>query len=371
MLARQPRPSARRVGVNAAAGDRAVARKARRPHPRDRLGRAETRARITRSTRCSLAPRSDFDASRDVSPTTLLLALFVGLDRRAEGHHPRAREPRCRRPSCTRSRCSAFARDDVVFSAAKLFFAYGLGNALTFPMAVGATAILMAERPTPAAVFKRLAREHQPTIFYGVPTLYAALLASADICRSSDDVALRVVHVGRRGAAGRTSASAGPSALRRRNPRRHRLDRDAAHLPVEPARRGSLRHDRRAGARLRAAAASDDDGTAGRAEARSASCTSQRADRRDRLLEQPRQEPRARSRARWTQQRRQVPCRHRTASTSTTAAAATTCSKVSGIYVSPVEVGGGADHASGRARSGGDRRARRRQARSSRRPTSC
>jgi benzoate-CoA ligase len=68
---------------------------------------------------------------------------------------------------------------DVVFSAAKLFFAYGLGNALTFPLAVGATAILMAERPTPAAIFKRLV-EHRPTIFYGVPTLYAALLAAAD-----------------------------------------------------------------------------------------------------------------------------------------------------------------------------------------------
>ena len=49
---------------------------------------------------------------------------------------------------------------DVVFSAAKLFFAYGLGNALTFPLSVGATAVLMAERPTPAAVFKRL-KEHQ------------------------------------------------------------------------------------------------------------------------------------------------------------------------------------------------------------------
>jgi benzoate-CoA ligase len=66
---------------------------------------------------------------------------------------------------------------DVVFSAAKLFFAYGLGNALTFPLSVGATTVLMAERPTPDAVFKRLV-EKGPTIFYGVPTLYAALLAS-------------------------------------------------------------------------------------------------------------------------------------------------------------------------------------------------
>jgi benzoate-CoA ligase len=69
--------------------------------------------------------------------------------------------------------------DDVVFSAAKLFFAYGLGNALSFPLCVGATTVLMAERPTPTAVFKRLV-EHRPTIFYGVPTLYAAMLAAPD-----------------------------------------------------------------------------------------------------------------------------------------------------------------------------------------------
>jgi len=71
-----------------------------------------------------------------------------------------------------------------------LFFAYGLGNALTFPLAVGATAILMAERPTPAAVAKRL-KEHQPTIFYAVPTLYSLMLASADLPKR-EEVALRV-----------------------------------------------------------------------------------------------------------------------------------------------------------------------------------
>ena len=65
---------------------------------------------------------------------------------------------------------------DVVFSAAKLFFAYGLGNALSFTLTVGATTVLMAERPTPASVFKRLT-EKKPTLFYGVPTLYAAMLA--------------------------------------------------------------------------------------------------------------------------------------------------------------------------------------------------
>jgi benzoate-CoA ligase len=75
--------------------------------------------------------------------------------------------------------------DDLVYSAAKLFFAYGLGNGLTFPMSVGATAILMAERPTPQAVFKRL-REHKPTIFYGVPTLYAALLVSPELPKKEE-----------------------------------------------------------------------------------------------------------------------------------------------------------------------------------------
>jgi benzoate-CoA ligase len=66
---------------------------------------------------------------------------------------------------------------DVCYSAAKFFFAYGLGNSLSFPLAAGATTVIMAERPTPDAVFKRLV-ERKPTIFFGVPTLYAAMLAS-------------------------------------------------------------------------------------------------------------------------------------------------------------------------------------------------
>jgi benzoate-CoA ligase len=74
---------------------------------------------------------------------------------------------------------------DVVFSAAKLFFAYGLGNGLTFPLSVGATAILMAERPTPDSVSKNLLK-HQPTIFYGVPTLYASMLASPNLPKKEE-----------------------------------------------------------------------------------------------------------------------------------------------------------------------------------------
>jgi benzoate-CoA ligase family protein len=66
--------------------------------------------------------------------------------------------------------------DDVVYSAAKLYFAYGLGNALTFPFSVGATAVLCAERPSPATVM-RVIKAHRPTLFGGVPTLFAQLLA--------------------------------------------------------------------------------------------------------------------------------------------------------------------------------------------------
>ena len=65
--------------------------------------------------------------------------------------------------------------DDVGLSAAKLFFAYGLGNALTFPMSVGASTVLNTDRPTPAAMFA-LMNKYNPSIFYGVPTLFAAML---------------------------------------------------------------------------------------------------------------------------------------------------------------------------------------------------
>jgi 4-hydroxybenzoate-CoA ligase len=69
--------------------------------------------------------------------------------------------------------------DDVVYSAAKLFFSYGLGNAIICPMSVGATSVFYPERPTPQTVFETL-RGYQPTMFYAVPTLYAAILADPD-----------------------------------------------------------------------------------------------------------------------------------------------------------------------------------------------
>ncbi|WP_353094408.1 benzoate-CoA ligase family protein [Methylibium sp.] len=84
---------------------------------------------------------------------------------------------------------------DVCFSAAKLFFAYGLGNALTFPMSVGATVLLMGERPTPDATFKRWkggVGGLKPTVFYGAPTGFAGMLASPNL-PSRETVAMRLV----------------------------------------------------------------------------------------------------------------------------------------------------------------------------------
>jgi len=66
--------------------------------------------------------------------------------------------------------------DDVCFSVAKLFFAYGLGNALYFPFRVGAATVLYPGRFEPRLYFD-LIRRYRPTLFFGVPTAYAAMLA--------------------------------------------------------------------------------------------------------------------------------------------------------------------------------------------------
>ncbi len=81
--------------------------------------------------------------------------------------------------------------DDVIFSAAKLFFSYGLGNAIICPMSVGATSVFYPERPTPQTVFETL-RGYQPTMFYGVPTLYAAILADPECTPKNGSSRLRL-----------------------------------------------------------------------------------------------------------------------------------------------------------------------------------
>ena len=81
--------------------------------------------------------------------------------------------------------------DDVGLSAAKLFFAYGLGNALTFPMSVGATTVLNSERPTPAVMFALMNR-YNPSIFFGVPTLFSSMLNDETLKRERGGARLRI-----------------------------------------------------------------------------------------------------------------------------------------------------------------------------------
>ncbi|MFJ5303833.1 benzoate-CoA ligase family protein [Streptomyces sp. NPDC088350] len=70
--------------------------------------------------------------------------------------------------------------EDRCYSVAKLFFAYGIGNSCFFPLAAGAAAVLDPAPPTPETIARRLA-EDAPTVFYGVPTSYAALLRAESV----------------------------------------------------------------------------------------------------------------------------------------------------------------------------------------------
>ena len=68
----------------------------------------------------------------------------------------------------------ALTPDDICFSVPKIFFAYGLGNSVTFPFAAGASSVLLPGQPKPAAIFETIAR-YRPSVFFGLPTLYTAL----------------------------------------------------------------------------------------------------------------------------------------------------------------------------------------------------
>ncbi|HZU67521.1 MAG TPA: benzoate-CoA ligase family protein [Ktedonobacteraceae bacterium] len=83
------------------------------------------------------------------------------------------------------------SENDITFSAAKLFFAYGLGNNLYFPFAVGASAVLYPGRPVAEDMFK-VVQQYRPTIFYGVPTLYASMLALSDAEKRFDFSSVRI-----------------------------------------------------------------------------------------------------------------------------------------------------------------------------------
>ena len=78
----------------------------------------------------------------------------------------------------------------MCFSVPKIFFAYGFGNSITFPFAVGATSVLLPGQPKPAAIFETIAR-YRPTVFFGLPTLYTAL-SKAPEARTADLSSLRL-----------------------------------------------------------------------------------------------------------------------------------------------------------------------------------
>ena len=141
---------------------------------------------------------------------------------------------------------------DVTFSSTKLYHAYGLGNNLTFPYSVGATTVLRPGKPDPRGLLETAAA-NRPSLFFSVPTLYGAMVNLPD-ASSIRPVVGALLRERRRAARAR-----GPAALagllRPRHRRRHRLDRDAAHLLLQPAGRraaGDLRQAR-PGVRARAA----------------------------------------------------------------------------------------------------------------------
>jgi benzoate-CoA ligase family protein len=85
----------------------------------------------------------------------------------------------------------AIGPDDVTLAAPRLFFAYGLGGGMNFALGVGATAALVSERPTPDGMFAAI-QNYKPTIFFGVPTLYAAMLQVKDAAQQYDLSSVRV-----------------------------------------------------------------------------------------------------------------------------------------------------------------------------------
>ena len=77
----------------------------------------------------------------------------------------------------------ALTPDDICFSVPKMFFAYGFGNAVTFPFSVGAATLLLPGQPKPAAIFDAIAR-FRPTVFFGLPTLYTSLTKAEGASRA-------------------------------------------------------------------------------------------------------------------------------------------------------------------------------------------
>ncbi len=130
--------------------------------------------------------------------------------------------------------------DDVTFSTTKLFHAYGLGNGLSFPLWAGATSVLMRGPTRPEPILETL-RNRRPTVFFSVPGAVRRALSNTGY---RGRVQIRApLRVGRRGAA-TAGVRAVQGARGARDPGRDRVDRDAPHLLLKPARRRDSRHHR-------------------------------------------------------------------------------------------------------------------------------
>jgi len=126
-----------------------------------------------------LARSRPMSEAQNTKPDDVAFFLYTS----GSGGQPKAAMHRHRHMLAT---SDAFARqvlglqaDDVAFSASKLFFAYGLGNAGYFPFSAGAATVLLPERVTPEKLFDVLER-HRPTLFFSVPTIYGAMLRAAE-----------------------------------------------------------------------------------------------------------------------------------------------------------------------------------------------
>ena len=126
-----------------------------------------------------LASVNPMREARSTTPDDIAFFLYTS----GSGGQPKAAMHRHRHMLATSATFAAhvlgIGPEDVCFSASKLFFAYGLGNAGYFPFSVGAATVLLPERVTPEKIFAVL-EEHKPTLFFAVPTLYGALLRAAE-----------------------------------------------------------------------------------------------------------------------------------------------------------------------------------------------
>ena len=139
----------------------------------------------------ALNQESEQLAPEDMSPDAAAFWLYSsGTTGFPKGAVHLQRHMRCCAESFGRGVLGISARDRT-FSVAKLFFAYGLGNALYFPFSAGGSTVLLPEKPDPRRIFDLVGR-HRPTLFYAVPTAYSAMLAEMDAGTPCDFSSVRL-----------------------------------------------------------------------------------------------------------------------------------------------------------------------------------